>query len=398
MRVSHLLLAVPILSASLLPCVATVQAQNGSPSASEQRGIEIFGGGRRLNSPTPMKPPSSGNQSTTSKKSDPPTRPALPRTAVQGASVLALQSTSAFERGLLPLNDYLEHLHLINNVELRVASEQQNRRALVSAQQRHVERLEHAANLLEAFQQPAAAGWLAETLLARAMTAEARASLADLRGDRSGAALATRQFQQFSIQHLQAREFDTRELGLGSLPGNAAAVALVGSATQDPRAPGVASALSQQVLLTTEHWNAVGAEIGRADAVLEAEVTSATDRGEWALLSRDKPQFATAVNDAERASREMFDKRLEFYSHGTSSLGDLTNALLLRNRVHQLAASIEGGFTVEMDTRWHDDLQQLVRISQSVEDLRGRNASDVQFVSLLNLIDTTDRSAEQATR
>jgi|GEM_PF-4642928 len=380
--------------------VTAVTLSTGVPSVpafgqdSAPKGIEIYGGARRLNSPAPMVPQPSQKTANSPATVEQPPRPPLPGSLRNQIADLEQQSTDAFQRGLLPLADYLEHLRLVHSVEQRFASERGDKRGVAAAAQRHVSRLQQATGLLEAFRQPASAGWVADTLLAQAVTAEAEAEMAALRGNRQEAELAEQKFQQFSLQHLQALEFDERELGLGSLPTTAAAVAMVETADPSASTADATAAVRNYVLLTTERWNA-GSDsgIGRSDEVLKAEASAAADRGKWALVSKDMPQFAADVTQAEEAAQSLFNQRLEFYKTGTASLADLTNSLMLRNRVHQLASSADGVYTEQMDRRWERDLHQLVDLSNSVEDRRGRNAADVGFVQILNVLDANDRSA-----
>jgi len=344
--------------------------------------------------PTPRIPGPAGGLT------NPATREALaplPRQAVELAAELAVQSTSTFERGLLPLEDYLEHLRFVTYVEQRAAQEQQQPQKAIAAAQQHVDRLAHAAVLLEEFRQPAAEGWLAESLLAQAATAEARANLAQLRGQKELASVATQRFQDLALQHLEAREFDTQVLGIGSLPTMAAAIELVARANGKTDASGVVQETRENILLTTERWHAAGAGIGRVDEVQQAQIAEAQSKGNWAIISRDMPQFAAAVAEAEQASRDLFDSRREFYEEGTASLADLTEALLVRNRIHQLAASRDGLLTPEMDAVWERDLSEVVALAGSIEDLRGRNTPDTQFVSLLNLVDQADHTRAPST-
>jgi len=358
--------------------------------------IEIYQGGVRQGASRSTPPPPRASVvpgGLVSPTSDSSGRP-LPPQAAEMAATLVLQSTDAFERGLLPLEDYLEHLRFVSYVERRRAMEHQHPSELKAAARRHMERVEHAAMLLQAFRQPAAEGWEAETLLAQAVAAEATAEFEKLNGNRQRAELATQEFQNLALRHLDAREFDAQILGIGSLPTLAAAVELVAKSNGNPDAETAVSQTLQKVLVTTERWNAEGAGLGRADEVDRAQAAEARNRGHWALISKDLPEFSAAVQDAEQASLELYETRLEFYQTGTASLADLTEALLVRNRVHQLAATGKDLLSPEMDNNWERDLHQTVELSRSIEDRRGRIASDVQFLSLLNLIDATDRDLQ----
>jgi len=377
-----------------------------APKASSgQKTIEIYQGTARTEASSTPRPPapspgiltppirSSGNApSVPGTPAATSERPPLPAQAVEMAMVLARQSTDTFERGLLPLGDYLEQMRFVTYVEQRYAAERNQQRNVIAAAERHVAQLQHAAELLERFRQPAAKGWEADTLLARAATEEAQAELARLQGEKALADAAEQRFQTLAMDHLRAREFDTQVLGIGSLPTMAAAIEMVEKTAPSGDTKGDEAERRERILLTTERWHADDAGIGRADAVDKARVEADKSRGNVALVNRDAPRFVEAIQDAEQASRDLFQTRLEFYHHGTASLADLTNALLVRNRVHQVASSQEGLFTQEMDTAWEKDLREVVRLADGIEDHRGRNAPDIQFVTLLNLVDATDHN------
>lgn len=366
---------------------------NEAPAQPEPRKqIELYGGGRRLNSPAPPRPNAPRTISPGARQIVSPPPPQLTQNLLEQARQLEGQSTQAFQRGLLPLQDYLEHLRMVHQVERRAAIDRQDRRALLNAAQANVTRLNQAAEQLAAFREPAAEGWEADVLLARAAAAEAAGELATLKGDRSEATLARQKFQTFAWQHLQAVEFDRRELGLSSLPTMATAVTM---AVQDePGAtPELSADLQRYVVLTTEQWNALGAGIGRDDAVSEAKAEEAGTRAKLALITKDMPGFAAELNRAEQAAETLFAERLAFYQNGTASLSDLTQTMLLRSRIQQLASSVEGVDMKPIQARWDRDLRELVTIAGAVEDRRGRNEADVLFVNVMNQLDRADQQA-----
>lgn len=312
----------------------------------------------------------------------------LPAGTGDAAVELAASATDAFVRGLMPLDHYLEQMRVVYSLELRLAMEQDDRQAAQAAAQRHLNRLGETVEMLEGFRQPAAEGWFADTFLAQAALAEAQGELAHLQGNRGAAEAARERFESLAWDHLLMRRVDDTFLGLASLPTLANAVAMVSTSGEEGKA--ALGAFNEHVVLTTRVWNAVGAGIGREDLVQQAELEAATERVEWALVSGDAPRFADSVQRAEQTARDLFETRRGFYEFGTATLADLTQTWMLRSRVHQLAAEVEGGLTEQMDNQRREDLSSLLEIANSIEDLRGRNAADVQFVKLLHLAESAE--------
>jgi hypothetical protein len=368
-----------------------------SEARAQERSIEIYAGGKpvevsrqRTHEVQQAPEPERSREYATfpTSRTRAPIDYRLPEGTAEAAVELVEAAADAFMRGLMPLDHYLEQMRVVYSLELRLAMEQNDRQAARMAAQRHIDRLAGTVEVLEAFNEPAAEGWVADTLLAQAALADAEGELANLQGNRGAAQAARERFESLAWDHLQARQIDDVELGLASLPTLANAVAMVAATGEEGAAE--FGAFREQILLTTEVWNAVGAEIGREDLVQQAELEAATEGIQWALMNEDAPGFAAAVQQAEQTAREMLSTRMEFYEFGTASLADLTQTWMLRSRVHQLAAEVDGGLTEQMDRQRREDLSSLLEIADSIEDLRGRHAADVQFVRLLHLAESAE--------
>lgn len=370
---------VALITFTAIVSVAMIAA-DASAQTEPRKHIELYGGGRRLNSPPPPRP---NAPTPAAREAVPPPRPQLPQQVLTQARELEEQSTQAFQRGLLPLTDYLEHMRTVYEVERRDAIDRQDRRALLNAAQANVARLNLAAEQLAAFRQPAAEGWEADVMLARAAAAEASGELATVNGNRSEAELAKQKFQEFAWRHLQAVEFDRRVLGLSSLPTMVTAITMA-AGDQSGADLERKSELQRYMVLTTEQWNVAGAGIGRDDAVSEARAEEAATQAKLALITKDMPGFASEIARAEQAALKLFSERLDYYRNGTASLSDLTQTMLLRSRIQNLASSVDGIDMQPIRTRWEQDLRELTSIADSIQDRRGRNQADVLFVNVLN--------------
>jgi hypothetical protein len=226
--------------------------------------------------------------------------------------------------------------------------------------------------------------------------------LARIRGDADGESAAQQEFSQLAVAHFEQRKLDA-SMGLASLPTMALAVSLAnrvpGPAPSTGQAAEDVEQFNQQVVLTTSRWNssvagigtrdpsAVGG-IGRIDQLQQAKAGAAEASGRIAIMNQDAAQFQEAILQADDAAQSMFENRLNFRQKGTASLGDLTQAWLIRTRVHEMASQLEGMPTREMTDSRRGELQQLENIAGSIVDLRGRNAADTSFVQLLAVADS----------
>jgi hypothetical protein len=289
-----------------------------------------------------------------------------------------VNSADSFRRGLLPLSDHLQHLALTCEIESgaeRAGQDLVNPLHSRAAQQR-IARLSDVVALLEQFQQPAAAGWAADLALSRLVLSRAISEAAAQRGKTSAAPPMTSAEQHLAAEQYELRLWDA-EMGLAGPP------ALVAAAAWLNVSPELKRDFLEQVVAATQEWHDVGAGIGREDRLFQARL-------DLALLDAapretyDGPAVdRRAVRESDDYAARLFDARLRFYSAGTASLHDLSEAWLVRRRLHQAAAAAPSAVTPDMQAKREHSLTRLVQLADGTADLRGRHAADVAFVHLL---------------
>jgi hypothetical protein len=294
------------------------------------------------------------------------------------AGRLVVNSADSFRRGLLPLSDHLQHLALTCEIESgaeRAGQDLVNPLHSRAAQQR-IARLSDVVALLEQFQQPAAAGWAADLALSRLVLSRAISEAAAQRGKTSAAPPMTSAEQHLAAEQYELRLWDA-EMGLAGPP------ALVAAAAWLNVSPELKRDFLEQVVAATQEWHDVGAGIGREDRLFQARL-------DLALLDAapretyDGPAVdRRAVRESDDYAARLFDARLRFYSAGTASLHDLSEAWLVRRRLHQAAAAAPSAVTPDMQAKREHSLTRLVQLADGTADLRGRHAADVAFVHLL---------------
>jgi hypothetical protein len=289
-----------------------------------------------------------------------------------------VNSADSFRRGLLPLSDHLQHLALTCEIE---SGAERAGQALVNplhsrAAQQRIARLSDVVALLEQFQQPAAAGWAADLALSRLVLSRAISEAAAQRGKTSAAPPMTSAEQHLAAEQYELRLWDA-EMGLAGPP------ALVAAAAWLNVSPELKRDFLEQVVAATQEWHDVGAGIGREDRLFQARL-------DLALLDAapretyDGPAVdRRAVRESDDYAARLFDARLRFYSAGTASLHDLSEAWLVRRRLHQAAAAAPSAVTPDMQAKREHSLTRLVQLADGTADLRGRHAADVAFVHLL---------------
>ncbi len=319
-----------------------------------------------------------------------------PSTPSMTGATLRNQSQPAFHRGLLPLTDLLEHLSLAEEADVRWVMSTQplesapSSQLLLSAVQPRIDALRLAVRRMEAFRQPAAANWQADVLLGKYVLAEAEEEAAKLSGDRGGEARAMRIESAMAIAHYQQRVFDARILGHATLPDVTRAISFLNIDSTRKRQT------LQRAVGTTQRWNAKGAGIGRSDQVLNASLQLALWDAEPRSPQVDESTVKRGLTEADRLTAQLFATQRTYYSHGTATLADLSRAWQTRRQVHLLADVVGTTLPVASPVSYQQDLRELHQLASAVQDRRGRLASDVEFVHLLNHLHAGDRIGTKA--
>jgi hypothetical protein len=313
------------------------------------------------------------------------------------AADLAASGRNAFDRGLMPLRDYLEQTALVLHIDLMSADAQHS--SSIAAWKQQVERLRDASERLHWLNQPAAEGWASDVALAEWALADAEYELAQAGNDTAVQEQAARRRSEWAAEHVRRREWD---VSIGAAPESslARAMGLFAAAEQASPVQGAdqvrrqiyADYVSQlnTIEVLTQEWAAQGAGIGRTDRVLQASVdvdlehTSSRDAEGQLVVN---PQ---AVHTADSKLQDLFEVQLDFYGHGTADLYDLSRTWTVWRNLHVLASAEPDLLSEQQCTSRTTALETLHGLAAQTGDLRGRNAADVRYVDLLTQLDAVD--------
>ena len=300
---------------------------------------------------------------------------------IQGnGSRLATRSFDSFRRGLMPLHDHIDQLQLVADSEFRLLGRDGAGSAEVAA--RHLERIRRVERALRDFDEPNAEGWRADLFLARALVAQAEFDLARVQGNESAAEFAAQRARLLAERHLIERRYDS-SIGLASLPMLLHAEML----TPDGAARG--RQLLVQAVRTTRRWNQIGAGIGRADKVAEAEFELARFDF-FVAFDSEEQNVEASFQAAAQASQRMLTSRMEYYKNGTASLYEIARSWQNMREIVEYAASTKSGVSQAAIDRSRANLNRVVEMSRAKSDSRGRIAADLAYVSLINEIATAE--------
>ena len=387
--------------ARLLFLTACCLSASARDSLAQKKTIEIFRGseGTRDGQPIVDRIPSgrAAAPAATGGTGQPPTAapaplpvrdPKLERQQKQHAEsvrtisrVLADKSFDSYSRGLMPLEDHLEQLNLATSANYQLAKDAASQAVVASAHRQDVERilqaLEDAQKVL-GFE--GAPGFTADLALSRAMLAQADVEIASLRNDKSALAAASEQAIGFAQQHLEIRRIDM-SLGIATLSQLTHATLLT------PEGFANGQTLLSDVVDQRRAWAAANASggLGRADYLAESELELARFRYFTALDTKNQTQAAEQLAAARTAADQIYATKLEYQASGTASMYDVARAWNLRRDVH-LMAGPESKTAREDATRDKTDFERVNELAASTTDLRGRNAADVSYVTLLRLV------------
>jgi hypothetical protein len=313
------------------------------------------------------------------------------------AADLVTLSRDSFNRGLMPLRDYLEQTALVLQIDLMSSDAQNSTPA--TAWKSQVERLSDAARRLNRFNQPAAEGWASDVALAEWALADAEYHLAEAEKNTPVQEQAARRRADWAAEHVRRREWD---VSIGAAPESSLARAMGLFAAAEHASPEQgadevrlrihADYITQlsTIKVLTQEWAAQGAGIGRADRVLQTaaevdleHVASRDAEGKLVL----NPQSLQA---ADATLHELFDVQLDFYGHGTADLYDLSRTWTVWRNLHVLASPKPDLLSDPQRSSRTTALRTLHDLAAQTEDLRGRNAADVKYVDLLTQLDAVD--------
>ena len=295
------------------------------------------------------------------------------------------QSRNSFERGLMPLPDYLEQMSSATELNVRLAgaaNQSTTQREWLSSQ---VRQLESAAKRLDGFRQPASMGWQSDVLLAKFSLASAQAKLATFDGLSEQAAAAKTRASDFARKHWEKR-LDDATIGHASPMETWRAVSLLNQS--EGRSLGANRASLLAAVDVAKRSNAVGAGIGRDDLrdALQFELARVD-------LQESQPGSESFSKNAEQAESllvKLHESTTKYHARGTASLYDVAMTWRKRSELHTYLQS-QGDDSVPKgwQQRRDSDLQSLQGLAAKTTDRRGRNAADTTYVELLSLVEKT---------
>jgi len=302
----------------------------------------------------------------------------------QSAASLADSSFDAFRRGLMTLHDHIDQLELAANAEYRLATTPSDQVAVAGL---HLQRMHRIERALAAFDQPNAEGSLADLFLARALEAQAEYDLATAAGQTTAAEFAALRARRLAERHLVERRFDS-SLGIASLP------VLLHAEMLTPDGAARSRELLSNLVRQTRRWNELGAGIGRADKLLEAEF-ELTRLDFFTAFDSPSQNVQPSLLAAREISQRLFEQKVSYYRNGTAGLHEIARAWNNMQQIVEYASSLEEGVSPETLQRSRQNLNQIVALARSRQDRGGRIAADITYISLLNQITPMNETAPE---
>ncbi len=298
---------------------------------------------------------------------------------------LRIESRRSFERGLMPLADYLESLTvveaaLLGEVKLDVETHpwpQVEARDVERALAPRLNELRTAVTRLRAFRQPAAEGYTADVALAEYALRDAELQAAYLTGTTTAIPRLSVEREQAAIEHYRRRLLDYNKLGHASLPS------MVDAATMLPVSPQWKLQVRQAAVDRTRGWSQAGAGIGRSDRVTSAKLDLTVSTVGVAASALQREELAALYSEADRFAQELQAQQQQFFARGTATLGDLTRSWQWRWQLQSRALQQDLPIPDAAQASLNTELAALTRLARQVTDQRGRMRADVLRVELL---------------
>jgi hypothetical protein len=317
------------------------------------------------------------------------------RSAQRTAADMVARSQSAFERGLMPLPDYLEQLSLADEIDLTAAELRQSEEDRLAVLRQQLVRYREAARDLEGFVRQAGPIGFGDQAFAQAFMARAEANVAFAENRGRAAWDALKQQSEWAARYAQVRWLD-ESLGLVPPETLLEAELLDGVASFPPgprQAEAVARSLRQyrgdlvELQERVRRWSAQGAGIGRSDRVEGTRFELARVDMELAALQGDPRTRRAAFAEAVEASEALHGELTKYHVTGTATLFDIAAAWRQRDTLFREFAATDGPRNDQLldavAAGLARDYADVVRVAQQTRDLRGRHAGDVHYVRTL---------------
>ncbi|MDB4742898.1 hypothetical protein OAF98_00305 [Planctomicrobium sp.] len=289
-------------------------------------------------------------------------------------------SNSAFKRGLMPLESRLKYLALARDARISEAGDSES--AVQDVWTGYRNELAAIVPQIRRLNQPGASGWNAELILAKYSVLRANQQIASITEDAGGLAEATAGLQEAATALYRQRETDY-SAGLASLQDLMYARDRLLNSTQFSSVDRIDAI--EGVILTQSKWNSKGAEIGRTDRILEAQLTKELIGFQDSLEAGALPAITEKLFNLNSTGHQHFETTLKFYQNGTAPLHQLTSSILIRQRLQRLSNEFPELQSDEADQEFQSDWNTLKSIAESTSDRRGRNEADLIAIDLMNV-------------
>lgn len=293
---------------------------------------------------------------------------------------LEAESRSAYLRGLMPLDSRLKYLALARDARLS-GSDISNEQSL-EVWGAYRQQIAEIVPQIRKLNQPGAMNWASELAWAEYALVRADQQIASIGNDANAQAEAAGALRTAAHQLFQQRQADY-SLGLATLLDLTYAKERYLAAT-DSSEPQRVQAF-QEAKLLQERWNQQGAGIGREDQILESRMAEQLLGFQKALESGDPKVISEQLAELDTTGHQHFQTTMSYYRNGTAPLHQMTDSLILRQRLRQLEQEFPELKNPEREARFKEDWGVLVQAASSITDQRGRMTSDLLAVQLLSV-------------
>lgn len=289
-------------------------------------------------------------------------------------------SAVAFNRGLMPLESRLKYLALSRDARLSQAGDSMAEREQIWNEYRN--ELLSIVPRIQRLGQPGARGWNAELLLAQYSVHRASQQIASMSGDHSGFDAATAALKATAVQLVRQREADY-SAGLATIRDVAYAKDRLMDVYEFDSVDRID--FIENVILTQNGWNSLGAEIGRKDRIIESQLTRGLVDFQKTLQEGEISDISQSLAELSLVGHEHFQTTYGYYRNGTAPLHQLTTSIMIRQRLQRLSNDYPELKNETVDQAFHSDWNLLRSSADATYDTRGRNAADLIAIDLIGV-------------
>lgn len=310
------------------------------------------------------------------------------------ASDLIRQSEDSFSRGLLTLSDYELALNIAYQSKISVSETRDLKNARINLLQEKQNLIGQAVDQLQRMNQPAAQGWYGDVVHARLMRAQNQFEIAKALEDPDLKRSAVRDINLLASEYYHIRKL---ELGVGAADldeyRRAARAVFVANLernaltdNQRENAANLAEFASrlQGIQADVEMLSVRGAGLGRKDLVDLSKSHLAYVEGNLSRQREDKAGSQKFFDASKENAKAAWDVRINsYYPLGTATLHEVTSAWILWKSADQELKTFKEESSSVAGRELTAGLDQMINLTRSIEDRRGRMASDISLIYCL---------------